>query len=53
MCDEDNNGSISKREFYRVLKLNATNDKDMKGLWCTVQRIYESFKQTATDELSR
>ena len=53
MCDEDNNGSISKKEFYKILKLNMTNENDKKILWKTVEEIYGSFQQTASDELSR
>lgn len=53
MCDEDNNGSISKKELYKVLKMNITSDKAKVTIRRTVQEIYGKFNKKASGELSR
>ncbi len=53
ICDEDNNGAISEKEFYNVLKLNIIHDKDKALLWQTVKQIFASVRKTSAGELSR
>ena len=53
ICDVDNNGAISEKEFYDVLKLNIINDKDKKLLRQTVREVFSSVKKTTDSELSK
>ncbi len=53
ICDEDNNGAISEKEFYNVLKLNIINDRDKRMLRQTVREIFNSVRNSAHGELSR
>ena len=43
LCDDDNSGSIDKKEFYSLLKLNLNNYEDKKRLKTYVKQIFKDF----------
>lgn len=44
LCDEDNSGTIDKKEFYNLLRLNATTSyEDRERLKFYVNQIFNYF----------
>jgi EF-hand domain pair len=48
LCDEDNSGTIDKKEFYNLLRLNATTSyEDRERLKFYVNQIFNYFDTPA------
>ena len=53
LCDEDGSGTISKKEFYTLLKLNVTDYEDRSNLKTYVSEIFKEFDKVGNGELSK
>jgi EF-hand domain pair len=50
LCDEDNSGTIDKKEFYNLLRMNATTSyEDRERLKFYVNQIFNYFEAKETD----
>ena len=53
LCDDDGSGSIDRKEFYSLLKLNLNDYDDKKRLKQYVKDIFRDFDYDGDGELSK
>ena len=53
ICDEDNSGTIDKKEFYNLLKLSMINYEDRSSLRGLVQAIFTMVDKDGNGEITK
>ena len=53
ICDEDNSGTIDKKEFYNLLKLSIIDYEDRSSLKNYVNEIFAEYDHDKNGELTK
>lgn len=53
ICDEDNSGTIDKKEFYNLLKLSIVDYEDRSSLRNFVNEIFQTVDKNGNGELTK
>lgn len=53
ICDEDNSGTIDKREFYNLLKLSIIDYEDRSSLRNFVNEIFQMVDKDGNGEITK
>ena len=53
ICDENNNGTISEKEFYNLIKMNILNYEDKTALKTSVRTIFHSLDKGNNGEITK
>ena len=53
ICDEDNSGTIDKKEFYNLLKLSMVNYEDVSSLKALVKKLFAMVDRRGTGEITK
>jgi len=53
ICDEDNSGTIDKKEFYNLLKLSMVNYEDVSSLKGLVKKLFAMVDRRGTGEITK
>jgi Ca2+-binding EF-hand superfamily protein len=53
ICDEDNSGTIDKKEFYNMLKLSIVDYEDRSSLRNFVNEIFKVVDKDSNGEITK
>jgi Ca2+-binding EF-hand superfamily protein len=53
ICDEDNSGTIDKKEFYNMLKLSIVDYDDRSSLRNFVNEIFKVVDKDSNGEITK
>ena len=53
ICDEDNSGTIDKKEFYNLMKLSMINYEDRSSLRTLVSQIFSMVDKDGNGEITK
>ena len=53
LCDDDGSGSIDRKEFYSLLKLNLSDYDERKKLQTYINDVFRDFDYDGSGELDK